>query len=105
MAIIDATEQNIDELLQADYTVVDFYGDHCGPCQYMAPFFHAAANDLPLIQFVKANTEVHPELSKRFDIHAIPTLQFYRDGKLVHEHVGGVDRKTLDSFITKLLYD
>lgn len=105
MAIIKATAQNFDELVQADYVVVDFYGDHCGPCKYMAPFFHAASNDLPLIRFVKANTEVYPELSKRLGIQAIPTLHFYRNGELVHKVVGAVGRDVLDQYIAKMLYD
>ena len=105
MAIINATPETIDELIGSSYTVVDFYGDHCAPCKMMAPIFHEASNDLPLIQFVKANTEQYQELNKRFGIHAIPTLHFYRDGKLIHEAVGAVDRKTLDSFLSKLLYD
>lgn len=105
MAIIEATDQTINELLQADYSVVDFYGDHCAPCKLLAPIFHAAANDLPLIQFVKANTDVYKMLSERFGIHAIPTLRFYRNGKLICETVGAVDRKRLDNCIAKLLYD
>ena len=105
MAMINATPETIDELIGTGYTVVDFYGDHCGPCKMMAPIFHAASNDLPLIQFVKANTEQHQEFSKRFGIHGIPTLHFYRDGQLIHEAVGAVDRDTLDGYLSKLLYD
>ena len=30
--VYEATSKNIEELLQTDYAVVDFYGDHCGAC-------------------------------------------------------------------------
>lgn len=105
MAIIEATDKNITSLLQADYTVVDFYGDHCGPCKMFAPIYHEASNDLPLIQFVKANIEAYPELSDRFGIRAVPTVRFYRNGEQLYEQLGAVDRETLDSHIARLLYD
>ena len=31
MAVIEATSENFDELVNsAEYVMVDFYGDHCG---------------------------------------------------------------------------
>ena len=37
--VYEATSKNIDELLQTDYAVVDFYGDHCGACVALAPVY------------------------------------------------------------------
>lgn len=105
MAVFEATDKTIDDLIKADYTVVDFYGDHCGPCKMMAPVYHEASNDLPLIRFVKANIEAYPEISDRFGIRVVPTLRFYRNGEQVHEQLGAMDRETLNSHIARMLYD
>ena len=37
MAVIEATPENFDQLVQTEYAMVDFYGDHCGACDFTAP--------------------------------------------------------------------
>ena len=105
MALVDATEQNFDELLQGPYVVVDFYGDHCGPCAYLAPFYREAANDMPLIRFVKINTTKYYSIAKQFDIKGVPTLKFFRNGEMVHSTTGGMNREKLNTHIAKMLYE
>ncbi len=45
MAIVHATKENFDSLVNTDYAVVDFYGDFCGACVELAPILTAASND------------------------------------------------------------
>lgn len=104
MAVYEATEKNFDELLNTEYAVVDFYGDHCGPCKMLAPVYNEASNDLAMLRFIKVSTDQCRELAKRFDIHLVPTLLFFRDGRAVHACKGAMDRKTLNEHLAKLLY-
>lgn len=105
MAIYHGTKDNLDELLKADYAVVDFYGDFCGACVELAPIFTAASNDYGVIRFIKVNTSVERELSERFDIHYIPTTIYFRNGEPVARAVGYMPRETLDQFIASMLYE
>ena len=57
MTVIEATAQNFDQLIQGEYVMVDFYGDHCGACAFTAPFLRQAASDMAYITFVKVNTK------------------------------------------------
>ncbi len=102
--VFEATSQNIDELLKADYAVVDFYGDHCGACLTLAPVYNEASNDLAMIRFIKANVDKDKALGERFHIKALPTLLCYRNGELVHEDGGAKDRPMLNEMLAKLLY-
>ena len=41
--VYEATTANYDEQLKAaEFVVVDYYGDHCRACVYLAPFFQEA---------------------------------------------------------------
>ena len=104
MAVYEATSNNVDELLKADYAVVDFYGDHCGACVVLEPVYNEASNDLAMIRFIKANVDQDRDLGERFNIKALPTLLFFRNGQVVHTAGGTMDRKMLNSHIAKLLY-
>lgn len=104
MAVYEATSKNIDELLQTDYAVIDFYGDHCGACVVLEPVYNEASNDLAMIRFIKANVDQDRELGERFNIKALPTLLFFRNGQIVHKDSGAMERKTLNSHIAKMLY-
>lgn len=104
MAVYEATSKNIDELLQTDYAVIDFYGDHCGACVVLEPVYNEASNDLAMIRFIKANVDQDRELGERFNIKALPTLLFFRNGQVVHKGNGAMERKTLNSHIAKMLY-
>ena len=84
--------------------MVDFYGDHCGACMFSAPYFREAADDMALVNFVKVNTSDYPELAKRFDIKGLPTFVFFLDGKEIGRRDGGMDRKTINAELAKILY-
>ena len=102
--VYEATSKNIDELLQTDYAVVDFYGDHCGACVALAPVYNEAANDLAMIRFIKANVDKDRELGERFNVCALPTLLCFRNGELIHEDCGAKDMPMLHEMLSRLLY-
>jgi len=69
--------------------VVDFYATWCGPCKMLSPMLDKLAGPLTgRIKFVKINVDEAPNLSRRFDIEAIPTLIFFRNGQVVDRIVG-----------------
>jgi thioredoxin 1 len=69
--------------------VVDFYATWCGPCKRLSPRLDELAGPLTgKIKFVKINVDEAPALSQRFAIQAIPTLLFFKNGKVVDQIVG-----------------
>ncbi len=69
--------------------VIDAYADWCGPCRSMGPEFKAAAQDYDeVVKFCKYDVDVNSELGHRHHIQSLPTLLFYKDGKLVKKVVG-----------------
>ena len=105
MAILHATKDNFDELVNTDYAIVDFYGDFCGACVELAPIFAAAGSDYGVLRFIKVNTSEERELSERFNIHYIPCTIYFRGGKEVNRAVGFMGRETMDKMVAALLYE
>jgi len=91
------------EVLQSPLpVVVDFYATWCGPCKILSPQLDKLAGSFTnQIKFVKINVDEAPALSQRFNIEAIPTLLFFRNGKVVDNAVGllpaGVLKARLES--------
>ena len=80
--------------------VVDFYADWCGPCKMMAPIVEKLADEYQgKVKIGKLNVDEAPDTAGEFGIMSIPTLAFFRDGKLVEKIVGAVSR---DEIVKKL---
>lgn len=100
-----ATMAEFDKLMKsAEYVVVDFYGDYCGACVFLEPYFREAANDMPYIRFVKVHFTKNRETAERYGITALPTLKFFHNGEEVLEEQGGMDREELNKLIARMLY-
>ena len=78
------------EVVQSSLPVVaDFYATWCGPCKRLSPMLDKLAGPLTgKIKFVKINVDEAPGLSRRFDIQAIPTLIFFKHGKVADKLIG-----------------
>ena len=69
--------------------VVDFYATWCGPCRQLSPMLDAAADVFTnKIKFFKVNVDESPALASNFQIQAIPTVLFFKDGKLADRLTG-----------------
>jgi len=73
------------EVTQAQTPVlVDFYASWCGPCKLMAPILDDLADQLSgQVKFVKVNVDEATALARRYEISAVPTLLFFKNGKVL----------------------
>ncbi|KAJ2710984.1 thioredoxin trx1 [Coemansia spiralis] len=79
------------------HVAIDFTAVWCGPCKVMGPVFKALSADFTDVVFVKVDVDQLSELAQRFEIHAMPTFKFLRDGDVVDEIVGANKTKLKDS--------
>ncbi len=62
--------------------LIDVYTTWCGPCKFVAPILHKL-RDEGLIQLIQVDLDQNRPLGEMFGITAIPTLLFFKDGKLL----------------------
>ena len=84
------TKDNFDkEVLSAEQlTVVDFWASWCGPCMMLKPIFEELSGELPQVKFCKLDVDEERELAIEYGIESIPTLLFFKNGKVVHKLIG-----------------
>ncbi len=84
--------------------LVDFYADWCAPCQILGPSVEELAKEYAGKATVgKLNVDENPGVPGRFGIQGIPTLLFFKDGRLVDRVVGLVPKRELSRRLDSLL--
>lgn len=77
-------------------TMVDFYATWCGPCMQMDPFVKEIKMEKKdLVNVVQVDTDKFTEIAEKYQIDALPTLIFFKNGKIVHREVGGRSKEDL----------
>lgn len=99
------TDQFDAEVLQSSVPVlVDFWAVWCGPCRAIAPHVDAISQEYAgRVKVVKVNVDEEPELALRYGIQSIPTLLFFKDGKVQDMIVGVVPKQTIVQKLEALL--
>lgn len=76
-------------LLSKGAVAVDFYADWCGPCKMLAPVLEKFSDVYAgKVKIAKVDVDNNPELASRFQIRGVPTMIFFKDGKVVDQVVG-----------------
>ncbi|HEY3601829.1 MAG TPA: thioredoxin [Chthoniobacterales bacterium] len=76
--------------------VVDFWAEWCGPCKMIAPILEEIAKEKAgSVVVAKVNVDNNQSLSARYNIRAIPTLLFFKDGQLRDQVTGMTSKKDL----------
>ena len=82
--------------------VADFYATWCGPCRMLSPMLDKLAGGYTdKIKFVKINVDESPGLAQNFSVQAIPTLIFFKDGKVADRITGLSDEANLKAALDK----
>lgn len=68
--------------------LIDFFATWCGPCRVIAPVFEQFSNEYPDVVFLKVDVDKCPEAQQVYDVRAMPTFIFIRDGAILHKIQG-----------------
>ncbi len=80
--------------------VVDFWAEWCGPCRMISPIIEEiSAEYTGKVLVVKCDVDSSPGVSSKYGIRNIPTVLFFKDGKIADKQVGAVPK---NNFLVKL---
>jgi thioredoxin 1 len=83
--------------------VVDFFATWCGPCKRLSPMLDNLAGPLTnRVKFLKVDVDHSPKLASQFGVEGVPTLIFFKNGKVVDKLVGLPARDALKTKLESL---
>lgn len=98
MSEVIITEQNFEqEVLKSDLPVmVDFWAVWCGPCKVLEPIVDEIAKEYAgKLKVGKVNVDENNNLAMKYNVMSIPTLKFFKNGKLIGELIGAAPKATI----------
>lgn len=96
------TDQNFkSEVLESKMPVlVDFWAEWCGPCKQIAPIVEELSRIYDgKLKVGKLDVDSNNQTAISYMIRSIPSLLFFKDGKVVDQIVGAVPRQ---QFVNKV---
>ncbi|GAA6063285.1 hypothetical protein JCM10212_004667 [Sporobolomyces blumeae] len=79
--------------------VIDFHATWCGPCHAIAPVFDKLAQEhKATTTFAKVDVDKASDISRAYQVRAMPTFVFVRNERKVGE-LKGADPKALEAMI------
>ena len=89
--LIEANESTFEaEVINSPVPVlVDFFGDHCGPCRMLKPVLVALAESMgDSVKIVTVDVATNERLVSDYQISAVQTLIVFKEGKERDRMVG-----------------
>ena len=83
--------------------IVDFFATWCGPCKILSPIIEQIAAEFDgKITVGKLDIDENLEIATAYQVNAVPTVMFFKDGQAVQTFVGVQPREVLVEAANKL---
>ncbi len=97
---IAVTDENFGTEIESHdgLVMVDFWATWCAPCRMIAPIVEQLAVDYDgKVKVAKLDVDSNQQTAMKFNVRSIPTILFFKNGKLVDQVVGAVPRPALEA--------
>lgn len=89
----ELTDKEQSDLDKAEFAVVKFYAEWCGPCKSFKPTFEEVEKDnSSKAKFYSVNVDNESNITAKYAIQSLPTVLILQKGKLVKK-LGGDETK------------
>lgn len=91
---IHITDDDFDRVIRENpYVIIDFWADWCAPCKAIEPTIEELAGRYAgKVLFAKVNSDENQRKFQEYGVMGIPTILFFRNGKLIDQVVGAMPK-------------
>lgn len=89
------SNQKLEEALTDEITLVDYFAQWCGPCKMLGEELEEIKN----IRIIKIDVDTHSELAQHHGVMSIPTVEIYKNKKMVTSFLGYKSKSEIEEII------
>ena len=95
--VVEVTDLNSADIIHRDENLlVDCWAEWCGPCRTVGPVIDELAVEFAgIITVAKCDADANPSMMRSYQISAIPTLLFFRNGQMVGRLTGAYPKEII----------
>jgi putative thioredoxin len=106
--IVNVSEQDFEYQVlaysQRVPVVVDFWAEWCVPCKVLGPILEKLTVEAAGgFRLAKVDIDQNPNLARQYNVHGIPAVKAFRDGRVVSEFSGALPEPRIREFFRTLL--
>ena len=95
---------NFEQFINKPAAVVDFFAEWCMPCLMLSPAIEEMAEKFKSrIEFARLDIDENSEIANKFKISSVPTVLFFKEGKLINRIIGNLPPNVLEERFNKML--
>ncbi len=104
--VVNVTDQDFDAVVLKSnkLVLVDFWATWCGPCMALGPTLEGLADaNAGKVLVAKLNVDSSRQVAGTYRITSIPTVLFFKEGRLVDSLVGARPKAQYQAIVDKNL--
>ncbi len=100
----DVTDETFDDFVRSNkVAVVDCWASWCAPCRFLSPVIDELSKEHTEVAFRKLNVDENRTTPMKYGIMSIPTLLYFKGGKLVDKTIGALPKKAIENRLEKIM--
>lgn len=93
------SNQKLEDVITEELTIVDYFANWCGPCKMIGLVLEELSVDCKII---KVDVDNHQELAQKHGVMSIPTVEIYKNKKLVTHFIGYKPKEEIEEILNNL---
>ena len=102
MGVVTLTDQNFEEEVNSSAipVLVDYWAEWCGPCKMISPLVEEMAEEYSnRLKVGKLDVDENQSSASKQNVMSIPTLLIFKEGEVVAQQIGAVNKTQITEFI------
>tara|TARA_E500000331_G_C17116988_1_gene652163 strand:- start:429 stop:932 length:504 start_codon:yes stop_codon:yes gene_type:complete len=103
MIEIKDSSEHIKVINENKSVVLDFWAPWCGPCKAVMPLLEKLSKDYTEVTFAKISVEDNKAISDLYNVSAVPTLVYLRNGEVKSTQQGITSQSSIEEKINSII--